>query len=326
MSDNTLIDYATASWSPLIGCCKRSEGCRNCWALTMARRIAGKSRLSGGVPPEYEAVVNKSGWTGKTALIPKYLETPFHWKKRRNIATCFMTDIAYCDHPYTHILQVFSVMAMLPRHNFLILTKRPEALLKILDRINENGPGMAIGDAAYEWTMSDDAECQTANSINGCLGEGYNVGWPMKNVWLGCSVEDDKAAMRTGIFMQDISELGWNTWVSSEPRIGAIDWNGWEFIDWLVTGGEAGQGARPMHPEWALHDLAWAKHNNIPFFFKQWGKWAPCRTRYGIGKVAINELGKTDPLGQVFENRGKKKAGRLLDGKEYNELPEGLRL
>jgi protein gp37 len=76
-------------------------------------------------------------------------------------------------------------------------------------------------------------------------------------------------------------------------------------IDWVVVGGESGHGARPMHPDWArgIRDACAAA--SVPFFFKQWGEWLTVRT----------------PSGEHRERVGKKRAGRELDGRTWDEYP-----
>jgi len=79
--------------------------------------------------------------------------------------------------------------------------------------------------------------------------------------------------------------------------------NSYNGIDWVVCGGESGPGARPMHPDWARSVRDQCVAAGVPFFFKQWGEWAP----FGD----LNAMRRT----------GKKAAGRLLDGREWNEYP-----
>ena len=87
-------------------------------------------------------------------------------------------------------------------------------------------------------------------------------------------------------------------------------------IHWVICGGETGIGARPMHPDWvrSLRDQCVAA--GVPFFFKSWGDWLPC-----------NQITDTDAEeGILCRNRfrvGKRRSGRLLDGREWSEIPEG---
>jgi len=102
-------------------------------------------------------------------------------------------------------------------------------------------------------------------------------------------------------------------------------------LDWIICGGETGPGARPMHPDWAraLRDQCQAAV--VPYFFKGWGQWFPdeqfeaerqqrpdsVMLPWDVPDSAIKTIGVADTYYRV----GKKKAGRLLDGREWNEMP-----
>lgn len=172
--------------------------------------------------------------------------------------------------------------------------------------------------------------------------------WPLPNVWLGVSVEDQtRADQRIPDLLATHAAV---RWISAEPLLGPVDLQHIEYypgflldgltgksqdgacpdgpgLDWIVTGGESGPNARPMHPDWArsLRDQCAAA--NVPFFFKQWGEWAevdegPYNFLMGpdgercTGSETVNGAA---PMRKV----GKKAAGRLLDGTEHNAMPEG---
>jgi protein gp37 len=89
------------------------------------------------------------------------------------------------------------------------------------------------------------------------------------------------------------------------------------YLQLVIVGGESGSGARPMHPAWvrSLRDQTIAA--GVPFFFKQWGEWCPAGS---VGQYCFNPGASIHSL--VTMNRvGKKKAGRLLDGREWSEFP-----
>jgi protein gp37 len=130
------------------------------------------------------------------------------------------------------------------------------------------------------------------SKIRARLPKGWGSGWP--NVWLGVSVEND-------LYLRRIKELyeieAKVRFVSYEPALGPLHL-GVEFmlgmVDWLIAGGESGPNARPMAPNWARSIRDQCVDAGVPFFFKQWG---------GVNKAS---------------------AGRLLDGREWNEVPELL--
>lgn len=137
---------------------------------------------------------------------------------------------------------------------------------------------------------------------------------------------------------------------TGQPYEGTInDWSGWEFLDWLVTEGESGANARPMHPDWPRSDRDWCKSAGVPFLFKQWGEFADLtddkegrgrargdyiftsngyvlgagyKSKYGCGGMV--EENWREKGGAWMGMVGKKAAGRLLDGVLHDEYP-GLR-
>jgi protein gp37 len=129
--------------------------------------------------------------------------------------------------------------------------------------------------------------------------------WPLPNLALGCSAEDQDT------YNERVPKLVHRCpaavhWVSIEPQLGPIKLRGTGHIHigWVVQGGESGPGARPFDLEWARSMRDECVENGIPYFFKQWGAFAPAAG------------------GSEMVKLGKKKAGRLLDGREWNEFPE----
>lgn len=162
--------------------------------------------------------------------------------------------------------------------------------------------------------------------------------WPLPNLWPGISVEDHDRMGRIRDLLQMPAAM---RWVCFEPLLGpvrpealpvgdgyfdalsgghyAVDGRGrvvpiagpaWRPLDWVVAGGEIGAGARPMHPDWVrgLRDLC--STAGVPFFFKQWGEWAPA---------------PDERFGQRMVRLGKHAAGRLLDSRSWNQMPLAMR-
>lgn len=149
--------------------------------------------------------------------------------------------------------------------------------------------------------------------------------WPLPNVWLGVSVEDQQRADERIPDLLDTPAVV--RWISAEPLLGPINiidamWardgfsNIHATIDLVVCGGESGAKARPMHPNWARNLRDQCADSGTAFFFKQWGEWITAKGQPG-------HL----PIGHVFEDGyqmirvRKKLAGRLLDGVEHNGMP-----
>jgi protein gp37 len=162
--------------------------------------------------------------------------------------------------------------------------------------------------------------------------------WPLPNLWPGVSVEDQARMTRIGDLLQMPAVL---RWACFEPLLGpvrpdavpvgedyvdafcggryALDGDGrmvpsagpaWRPLDWVVAGGEVGAGARPADPDWVrgLRDKCVAA--GVPFFFKQWGEWAPASDA------------RSEPR---MVRLGRRAAGRLVDGRCWDEAPAAMR-
>jgi protein gp37 len=132
--------------------------------------------------------------------------------------------------------------------------------------------------------------------------------WPLPNVWLGVSVEDQKwADIRIPALQATPAAV---RFLSCEPLLGPIDLDPWQSggppwsgIHWVIVGGESGSGARPMHPAWPRSLRDQCVEAGVPFLFKQWGAWAPHDSR-------------------SMRRVGKKTAGRELDGRTWDQYPQ----
>lgn len=304
MAGKTSIEWTTHNWNPVRGCSRVSEGCRNCYAERVAARFSGKGNWGEGLA---EWVTRPDGkrearWTGKVVAAPDHVLTqPLRWKAPRTIFVNSTSDLFHEDLPDAVIDRVFAVMALCPQHTFQILTKRPE-------RMRAYVCDDAIGDIADEASQIW-AENRAPNGEKGYLFQHWRGGgemdielseWPLPNVWLGTSVEDQASADARIPHLLDTPAA--IRFISAEPLLGPVDlqsmdgdiWDAarnaltgrWRWaggptrtetspLDWVICGGESGPGARPMHPDWArsLRDQCAAA--DVPFFFKQWGAWLP---------------------------------------------------
>lgn len=109
------------------------------------------------------------------------------------------------------------------------------------------------------------------------------------NIWMGVSVEDERVMNRIDCLRQTNARV---KFLSCEPLIGPLPNMNLQNIDWVIVGGESGRKARPMEADWVLDIMDQCKTANVAFFFKQWG------------------------------GTNKKKAGRMLNGKTYDEMPD----
>lgn len=241
MSSNSNIEWTDSTWNPTTGCTKVSQGCKNCYAETWANRRMG----------EWAKDPNRK--FTDIMLHPEKLEIPLHWKKPRRIFVDSMSDLFHEDVPSKFIIKVFGIMALLSRHTFQVLTKRPERLLEIAVAF----PGL--------------------------------TDWP--NIWLGISCEDQKTAdERIPILLETPAAV---RWISAEPLLGEMllplisSARFGSPIDWVVVGGESGQKARPMQADWARSLRDQCRRAGVPFFFKQWGEW---RDGKRLGKSRAGNL------------------------------------
>lgn len=327
MSDKSKIEWTEATWNPLRGCSKVSDGCRNCYAETVANRFSGP-----GQP--YEGTISEGRWNGHIRLVPEVLIKPVRWRRPRRIFVNSMSDLFHPDVPFDFIDQVFAVMALAPQHTFQVLTKRPERMMHYLQGLEKRGARQVLADTAEAVSGDEDAGIFVANRIG--AGATSKPGWPLKNVWLGVSVENQRAAdERIPILLQTPAAV---RWLSCEPLLGPVDLSfnvqfehsdnegfGVESIkgiDWIVVGGESGHKARPMHPDWARSLRDQCQAVGVPFLFKQWGEWAPGMNfpDFIPSSISASDMGFGDDLNNMWRV-GKKAAGRELDGRTWDEYP-----
>jgi len=147
--------------------------------------------------------------------------------------------------------------------------------------------------------------------------------WP-HNVWLGTTVETQRwADRRIPVLLRQPAAV---LFLSCEPLLGPIDLSRWfvkadgdRRIDWVISGGESGPRARPMNPGWVRALRNQCRAHRVPFHFKQWGNWRPVDGH--IDGYRARNLEDKNGIPIVMVNMGKKAAGRILDGRKWDELP-----
>ncbi|AZZ92787.1 DUF5131 family protein [Hahella sp. KA22] len=337
MSDRTTIEWTGSTWNIITGCSFKSPGCTNCYAM----KLAG-SRLKNHPSRAGLTTLAKSGpvWNGQVRFNEQWADLPMRWTKPRMIFVCAHGDLFHESVPDEWILRVWEVMKEAKQHTFQVLTKRADRMHKLL---NQLGP-------------------------------------PLSNVWLGVSTENQETANNR--IPKLLGTPAAVRWISAEPLLGALDLTNmpWRLngvsgevvktmnaltgettaldplfnrreqlpsINWVVVGGESGQNARPMHPIWAESLRDQCQRANVPFFFKQWGSWAPRSKCWNAGTdfssldpqcrrwphvIRLGEHGRNtrhlshcdDKAGRevYMQNVGKKLSGRTLDGRTWDEFPE----
>lgn len=141
---DTQIEWTDATWNPVAGCTIASDGCKNCYAMEMARRLEAM-----GVD-KYVGLTRKSGkktvWTGIVKEDHASLRIPYSWKKPRKIFVNSMSDLFHDRVSEKFILDVWRVMEETPHHNYQILTKRPERMNEVINkRIGKILPNVWLG-------------------------------------------------------------------------------------------------------------------------------------------------------------------------------------
>ena len=270
----TAIEWADRVWNPTVGCMKVSAGCENCYAIRSAYRASamGWSAYDGLTRKLPDGSLN---WTGEVRRLPERLAAPFQWKKPARIFVDSMSDLFHDDVPDEFIEQVFGVMAQSPWHTYQVLTKRPARMVEVVTDLYER--------------IWDDPDKAPGSSL--------------ANVWLGVSVEDQRAAdERIPLLLQTPAAV---RFLSCEPLLGPVDLERWirrithrvpegmnDGVDWVIAGGESGPKVRQCDPDWARSLRDQCQSAGVAFFFKQWG-------------------GRTHAAG-----------GRELDGRTWDEYPD----
>lgn len=343
MADNSKIEWTDATWNPITGCSVVSPGCTNCYAMKLAGTRLQHHPSRAGLTRE-----SKAGpvWTGETRFNAEWLDQPLRWRRPRMIFVCAHGDLFHENVPDEWIDQVFAVMALAPHHTFQVLTKRaarmqeylsvrardwmcilPAALSKGTYKLSPHAIVAHIGLATPEHRKLYKASLPT---------------WPLPNVWLGVSVEDQtRADERIPDLLATPAAV---RFISAEPLLGPVEigfalqqtkdefgnWRSGRGLDWAIVGGESGDGARPMHPDWARSLRDQCDTAGVSLHFKQWGDWFP-RSQWEHNPELVlpddecaewpdsKTLVRSD--GETFHNVGKDSAGRRLDGVEHNGMP-----
>lgn len=318
MSGTSTIEWTEATWNPATGCDRISPGCDNCYALTMAKRLKGM----GSAKYQTDGDPRTSGPGFGVATHTDALTEPLRWRKPRTVFVNSMSDLFHARVHRDFVAQVFAVMAATPQHTYQMLTKRPERTARMLvDACNCHVWGTHFK-SAMEWAATSHSPTYVPGLTSGLF---HRMTWPLPNVWLGTSIEADEHAGRAAALRKSPAAV---RFISAEPLLGPLPSLDLTGIDWLIAGGESGTGARPMHPDWVrdLRDRCTA--NGTAFFFKQFGSWrpggAPHRGASHVlldGSIDTTGYGRLIPGATAMVNVGKKAAGRVLDGRQWNEYP-----
>lgn len=284
MAENSNIEWTTHTFNLVWGCQRVSEGCRNCYAEALAKRYG--HAVWGPTAP-------------RKTMADAYWKQPIRWNKaaasaseRPRVFCSSMADV-FEDHVTNNAERprLWQMIRDTPHLDWLLLTKRPQ-------------------------------------NIAAMLPDDWRAGYA--NVWLGATAESQEAAdARAGHLVSVPAAV---KFLSCEPLLGPLNLTPWlgtnredeigdyQGITWIIAGGESGPDARPMNPDWVRDIRDQCEESEVAFLFKQWGEWAPdcnCDNTRECRTVARPAFGRR---GAMFRC-GKKRAGRILDGRKWDGFP-----
>lgn len=310
MGENSSIEWCDHTFNPWMGCQKISAGCTNCYALDLMETRYGRVKWG---PQGTRIRTSDANW-----------KKPLQWNRqaekegRRFRVFCASLADVFEDRPElvdwrNDLLHLISQTRNL---DWLLLTKRPENVNRMIVK--------ATGRFEDAWL----ADC--------------------KHVWLGASVENQEQADKR---IPELLKIDAKVrFLSMEPLLGPVDLSLWlgdlpededgapypgNGLSWAIVGGESGHDARPMHNRWVRSIRDQCIEAKIPFHFKQHGEWIGMAdydpfvhgfdySKYEQRSLWAGEVNDPNDLPSLHMRVGKKAAGRLLDGVEWNEMPEAV--
>jgi len=309
--NKTGIEYLTHTWNPTHGCTPISEGCRECWAEGMSKRLAG---------------MGKKGYSKEDPFKPTFcpwkLEEPLRRKKPAVIGVSFMGDLFHGNIPFDLIAAIFGVMSFCQQHTFIVLTKRACRMAMFFNHHN--------GDykSNFNWWLNEACLTLPENMTKGIRLRPRPDKFPLPNVWLGVSVESDKYRWR----IEELIKIPGKHFISYEPALGSLDVKKYlmpsitdamkapnarcghhgnllhgracpdcfpNTLNGVIAGCESGPNRRHAKVEWFRDLKNQCVSARVPFFLKQ----------------------MTQPY--MFGHQQKTKVIKMpfLDGQIWNELP-----
>jgi len=277
MAKDSSIEWTHHTFNPWWGCTKVSPGCKNCYAETFSRRI-GQHIWGRRADRRF---FGDAHW-----------REPLKWNteaaRRRIRSRVFCASMADVFEHRAELSPVrerlWELIAETPALDWLLLTKRPEYVSRLVPWANN---------------------------------------WP-SNVWIGVTAENQQwAARRIPILLQLPAAVRFLSCEPLLGPVDLTSWiRGERRIDWVIAGGESGHKARPMSPEWARKLRDQCADAAVPFHFKQWGHWRPDHDKAAPTRKRLRidgSEGRTITLVRM----GKHAAGRDLDGRTWDEFPGG---
>lgn len=350
MPNKTGISWCDETWNPFVGCSPVSPACAHCYAQEQAARIVRLARGVGRVS-HYEAALSQAGgaprWSGAIAQAPEKSRLAMLAKTRKpsDVFVGSMTDFFHPAAPEDWRIEALAIMALTPWRRYLLLTKRAPDMRALMS--NPNTPrriAAIILTRHLDWGVSGH-DAIAALAPRAQERDKESVRWPLENVALGVTAEDqERADLRIPELLA--TPAAWR-FLSCAPLLGPLDLFGLDYegpllggeptqqqisgpngvwfirhggprLDFIVVEGESGKTARPTHPDWVRGLRDQCAQTETTFHFKQWGEWADVNQPEN-GAVVMESRERhfwPDKTGQMMRV-GTRRAGHLLDGVEH---------
>lgn len=315
MAENSKIEWTDHTFNPWIGCTKVSDGCKHCYAETLMDKRYGRVKWG---PQGTRVRTSAANWkkplkwnreqwlecedchwrgtVNEAMMTPRFACPVCEGEAHPTRARVFCASLAdvFEDRPEVAPWreELFGLIGNTPNLDWLLLTKRPEN----------------VNDMFFDMVAP------------------VRLGWEdFPNIWIGTSVENQEQANRRIPHLLQIPAAV--KFLSMEPLLGSVDISiymatGWteppydDIVNWVIVGGESGHHARAMHPDWARSIRDQCVAAGVPFLFKQWGEFIMRETTMASGLIVDKSRH------EKFVRIGKRDAGRLLDGRTWDQFPE----
>lgn len=313
---DTKIEWAHHTFNPWVGCTKVGPGCDNCYAEADFDKRRHVVQWGPNQPRKRTA--------------PSTWAQPLRWNKmaeaegtRYRVFCASLADVFDNEVPVQWRRDLLDLIEATPNLDWLLLTKRignakvfyADAYLDSARAWPEN---VWIGATITSQTEADRdipkllavPAAKRFLSMEPLLG-------PVSLTTKGRIPADDEGPARIG-YMVGLDDGKSGLWATPSD---ALRRSG---IHWVIVGGESGPNARPMHPDWARSLRDQCQTAGVPFLFKQWGEWSPGYAEHGNDlayETIVYAKQHEWPEGHCAFRVGKKAAGRMLDGREWNEVP-----
>ena len=338
----TTISWTDDTWNPVRGCSRISPGCEHCYAERIATRFSGPGKPFEGLiklvgkakrHPDtgYVAGGGRGIWNGTVRLVPEHLADPIRWRQPRRVFVNSMSDLFHENLPDDHIAAVFGVMAMAPKHTFQVLTKRGERMREWFKYIEDAGGRSVCLREAAEWLYQHDQPGGHVAERIADAADALGADWPLRNVWLGTSVENQDYTDRIGYLLETPAAV---RFLSCEPLLGPLDVEEFfdpasapcgetnETIDWVIAGCESGPGRRTCDVAWLRSLRDQCARADVPFFLKQ----AQVDLAESLDVQDPDKGDDVTPVVGAGEGSYRKGSGAIielpyLDGEQHAEFP-----